>query len=163
QTTGSATLQGLVRDPTRAVVAHASVAITSQRTGEQRNATTSDEGRFVFASLDPGSYTLKVEAAGFKLYEQNDVVLNPSDTRGIDVVLQVGSPSETVVISGGEASQIQTETGAKEQTITAKQIDNLAIVRRSSLELLRILPGVVAPDSTDLQSVSFSSGSNNTS
>ena len=43
-----------------------------------------------------------------------------------------------------------------------RQIDNLSIIGRSSLELLRILPGVVAPDQSQLESVSFFGGANQT-
>ena len=57
---------------------------------------------------------------------------------------------------------MQTETGAREGVLTAHQIDNLSIIGRSSLELLRILPGVVAPDQNQLESVSFFGGANNT-
>ena len=57
---------------------------------------------------------------------------------------------------------IQTETGAREGVLTAKQIDNLSVIGRSSLELLRILPGVVAPDAAAFESVSFGGGANNT-
>ena len=61
-----------------------------------------------------------------------------------------------------QAEVIQTETGAREGVLTTRQIDNLSIIGRSSLELLRILPGVVAPDQNQLESVSFFGGSNNT-
>ena len=46
--------------------------------------------------------------------------------------------------------------------LTAAQIENLSVVGRSSLELLRILPGVVSPDNTAFESVSFGGGANNT-
>ena len=73
--------------------------------------------------------------------------------------MEVGQPTETVTVTAG-TEQLQTETGAKENTITSKQIDNLSIISRSSLELLRILPGVVAPDNTSLESISFGGGAN---
>ena len=57
---------------------------------------------------------------------------------------------------------IQTETGAREGVLNAEQIDKLSIIGRSSLELLRILPGVVAPDQSSLESVGFGTGANNT-
>jgi hypothetical protein len=100
-----------------------------------------------------------VEASGFKKTEQTDVVLASSDLRALDIAMQVGAANETVTVTA-TADVLQTETGAKENTITAQQINNLSIISRSSLELLRILPGVVAPDGTDLQSVSFGGGAN---
>ena len=59
--------------------------------------------------------------------------------------LEVGQQTETVTVTA-QQEVIQTETGAREGVLNAKQIDNLSVVGRSSLELLRILPGVVAPD-----------------
>src|SRR6185503_12615248 len=82
-----------------------------------------------------------------------------SGTQGIDITAEIGQPTETVTITTG-ADQLQTETGAKENVISAAQIDNLSIISRSSLELLRILPGVVAPDNTSLESISFGGGAN---
>src|SRR5215203_2850775 len=73
--------------------------------------------------------------------------------------MEVGAPTETVTVTA-LAETLQTETGARENTITSKQIDNLSIISRSSLELLRVLPGVVAPDNTTLESIGFGSGAN---
>ncbi len=56
---------------------------------------------------------------------------------------------------------IQTETGAREGVLTAKQIDNLSVIGRSALELMRILPGVVT-EFNQGESVSFGGGGNNT-
>src|SRR5205085_10149846 len=76
--------------------------------------------------------------------------------------LEIGTTGEIVNIVGG-VETIQKETGAKENTITAKQIDNLSVISRSALELLRILPGVTAPnpDEAGQQAVGFNSGANN--
>lgn len=161
QTTGSATLRVNVKDPRSASVPQATVTVISERTGEQRQAPTSDEGNATFASLTPGAYTVKVEGPGFKTFEQKTLMLSPSDTRGFDVTLDVGSPSETVTVVGA-AQELQTETGARETTITSAQIQNLSIVGRSALELLRTQPGVAAPNPDDpgFQSVGFNAGAN---
>lgn len=161
QTTGSATLRGSVKDPNGAVVAGATVTITSERTKAERKVATGEDGVFVFSSLTPDTYTVKVEAASFKTAQQTGLVLAPSDTRGLDVTLEVGAAEQVMTVQA-EAEQIQTETGAKENTITAKQIENTSIIGRSALELLRILPGVAAPlpDDPAFQSVSFGGGTN---
>ena len=159
QTTGSATLRGNVKDPQGAIVRGAAITLTNERTSEERKATTNDEGAFVFSALSPGEYTLKVEAQGFKTLSQQRIALETSSTRSLDIVTEIGAPTETVTVSAG-LDQLQTETGAKENTISSAQIDNLSIISRSSLELLRILPGVVAPDGTSLEQVGFGSGAN---
>lgn len=162
QTTGSSTLRGVVKDPNGAIVPNANVILVSERTGQERRTPTSSEGTYTFASVDPGSYTLRVEGANFKTYQQTGLVISPSSTQGADVTLEVGSAAETVTVTAEAQSQIQTETGEKSNVITSQQIENLSLVGRSSMELLRILPGVVAPDAPDMQIVGFGSGANNT-
>src|SRR4029453_10290472 len=60
--TGSATLRISVEDPNKATVPKATVTLTSERTGEQRQAETNNDGSVTFASLTPGLYKLRVEA-----------------------------------------------------------------------------------------------------
>ena len=88
-------------------------------------------------------------------------MLSPNDTRGLDVMLEVGSLTDVITVST-PLEIVQTETGAREGVLRAEQIENLSVLGRSSLELLRILPGVVAPDNTAFESVSFGGGANNT-
>src|SRR5215471_19267194 len=153
QVTGSATLRGTLKDPKGAVVPNATVTLVNEATQAERKTTSNDEGQYVFTAVIPGTYTLKVESSGFKTVSQSGIAVETASTRALDISLDVGQPSETVtVVSGSAADQLQTETGARENTITADQIKNLSIVSRSAVELLRILPGVVAPDGTALES-----------
>jgi hypothetical protein len=161
---GSAgTVRGDVKDPNGAVVPNATVTLIDARGGE-RKATTTSSGSYTFTSVDPGQYTVRVEGPGFKTSEQQ-FSLAPNETRGLDVALEVGTASETVTVTD-QGSAIKTETGERSDTITATQIENLSIISRSSLELLRVLPGVVAPDPSDPNSgvdrVSFGGGANAT-
>jgi hypothetical protein len=159
QTTGSATLRGTVKDQTGAVLPGATVTLINQGTKEERKATTNEDGGYAFSALTPGTYAVKVESQGFKTAEKTNVAVETSSTRSLDVSMEIGQPSETVTVTT-QQNQLETETGAKENTITASQIENLSIISRSSLELLRILPGVVAPDNTSLESISFGGGAN---
>jgi len=159
QATGSASLRGTVKDPQGAIIRDATVTITNERTKDERRTKSSEDGTYTFTALTPGNYTVKTEAAGFKTKTQTGFAIETSDTKGLDISMEVGQPTETVTVTAN-ADTLQTETGSRENTITSKQIDNLSIISRSSLELLRILPGVVAPDNTQLESVSFQGGSN---
>lgn len=161
QNSTSATLRGTVKDPSGAVVSGANVTVTSERTKAERKTVTNDEGGYVFTALSPDTYTIKVEGQGFKTAQQSGLILSPSDTRGVDLTLEIGTAGEIVNVTGG-FEPIQKETGAKENTITAKQIDNISIIGRSALELLKTLPGVTAPnaDEAGQQAVSFGGGTN---
>jgi Carboxypeptidase regulatory-like domain/TonB-dependent Receptor Plug Domain len=157
----TATLRGHVADSTGGVTPGASVTLSDVGTKALRSAVTDEQGGFAFIGLFPGTFELTIELTGFKTFHQTAIVLGPNDARGIDVRLEVGDRTETVVVTTS-ADIVQTETGAREGRLSAKQIDNLSIIGRSSLELLRILPGVVAPDQNQLESVSFIGGANNT-
>ncbi len=156
----TATIRGTVQDPSGGVLPGATVTATNTGTKGVQTAVTDDRGQYLFAGLFPGPYDLKVELSGFKTYEQKGLTLSPNDNRGIDVRLEIGSQTETVTVTS-QLELIQTQTGAREGVLNAKQIDNLSIIGRSSLELLRILPGVVTEFNVG-ESVGFGSGGNNT-
>lgn len=159
QTSTNATLRGAVTDETGAVIPGAKVTLTNDATKDTRKTETNNAGIYVLSSVPSGIYKLEIEKDGFKKQTQTSLTLSPADTRGLDITMTVGAPSETVTITAGNEA-LQTETGAKENTISAKQIENLSIISRGALELLRILPGVVAPDASELQQVGFGSGAN---
>ncbi len=151
QTTTSATMRGTVKDPNGAVVPNATVTLTLVATQSERSTKTNSDGVYTFTSLTPGTYTISVEAASFKKSVKTDINLSPNETRGIDMEMAIGAATESVTITASAAEEIKTETGERSNTIKASQIENLSIISRNSLELLRILPGVVAPDSSTYQ------------
>ena len=160
QATGTSTVRGTVTDSSGGVLPGATVTVMNTGTKSVVTAVTDDRGG-LSRRLFPGTYDLKVELSGFKTYEQKGIVISPDITRGIDVKLEVGQQSETITVTA-QQEVIQTETGAREGVLSAKQIDNLSVIGRSALELLRIMPGVVAPDPINMESVSFGGGANDT-
>src|SRR5712692_5492820 len=160
QASTTATLRGHVEDASGGVLPGATVTLTNEGTTAAQTIVTDDRGQYFFASLFPATYDLKVELSGFKTYERKAITLSPNDTRGLDVRLEIGQQTQTVTVTA-KAEVIQTETGAREGVLNDKQIDALSIIGRSSLELLRILPGVVT-EFNQGESVSFGGGGNNT-
>src|SRR5829696_4685677 len=160
QASNTATIRGTVQDPTGGVLPGATVTATNTGTKAVQTTVSDDRGQYLFGGLFPGTYDLKVELSGFKTYEQKAVSLSPNDNRGLDVRLEIGQQTETVTVTS-QVEVIQTETGAREGVLTAKQIDNLSVIGRSALELLRILPGVVT-EFNQGESVGFGAGGNNT-
>jgi hypothetical protein len=154
-------LRGVVTDQQSAVLPGATVVLTSEATKATRQAVTDAKGGYYFAALLPGTYAITVELSGFKSHTTKGIRISPNDTRGYDVTMEIGGQSEKIEVTA-EREIIQTETGAREGVITAAQIDNLSIISRSPMELLRILPGVVGPDQNSMQSVSNGGGANNT-
>src|SRR3712207_3626320 len=89
QTTGSATLRGTVKDPQGAIIRGATVTLINERTREERQITSSEDGTYTFPAVTPGTYTVKTEAPGFKTKTQTGLAVETSDTRGLDIEMDI--------------------------------------------------------------------------
>jgi hypothetical protein len=96
----AARLSGIVTDTTGAVVPGANLTLTSLQEAFERKFTTSDLGEYLFPLLPPGRYRLTVEKAGFKTYEQPNIVLTAAQASTLDVKLEVGAVAQTVEVKG---------------------------------------------------------------
>src|SRR5262245_65956249 len=92
-------ISGFVKDQAGSVVSGAKVTIKSDTRAFERSATTNAEGYFVITQLPPGLYTVKIEASGFKQYQENGRKLDPNLPASIDVSLQAGQVTETVTVT----------------------------------------------------------------
>ena len=81
-------IRGTVTDPNKAVIAGASLTLSSRETNEQRNVVTNASGEYTISSLLPGSYLLKVAAPGFATFSQ-DIVLRVNQELRVDASLVV--------------------------------------------------------------------------
>jgi len=99
---GNVTITGTVTDSTGAVLPSAKVTATQKNTSITRVDTTNGTGQFNVSSIPPGTYTVTVEAPGFKKYVQ-DVVLLADQIRDLDVHLQVGEQTQQVTDHGVRA------------------------------------------------------------
>jgi len=139
----SAIINGTVLDGAGAVIPGATVTVTNEATGENRDTVTNGEGFFVFPALLTGSYSLKIEAKGFKSFLQQGIPLSAGDVRKIpNLVLTIGQTSETVTVEAGSAQIIPVDGGQRAAILDSKDIETLALGSRDLSQLLKILPGV---------------------
>jgi len=136
-----ASLQGTVLDSKGGAVAGAKVMVTNQNTGIARETTASDQGFYRINELPPGSYTVTVEASGFKQAISKDIVVEAEQPRGYDVILQIGAVQESVTVSAS-AEGLQTENASTTNTISSQEILTLPQFGRDPYELIRLTPGV---------------------
>src|ERR1700704_5361374 len=94
----SGTITGTVTDESGAVVADASVTVTSVETGATRMNRTNSEGSFSFPELNPGVYSVTVTKQGFKKVDARNVALHVSDITNVPIKLSVGALAETVIV-----------------------------------------------------------------
>jgi hypothetical protein len=137
------TLIGTVTDQAGAVVPKAKITLTNQASQDTRNTLSNGVGYFTFASVYPGTYTVKVEAPNFKTWEHAEIAVNPGDVRTIpDIALQIGKTTETIAVEAVAGEVAPEDSGERSSVITSKDIDRLSVSGRDLGELLKILPGV---------------------
>jgi hypothetical protein len=142
----SGTISGTVKDISGGVVAEAKVTVRSPEIGLTRTINSSSDGNFVFPNLPPGTYTISVEAPGFKKSERTGIVLSAADKLNAgDVVLQVGAAGATVTVSADAAQlELQSNSGERSDLITSKQLNDIALNGRMVLDYMKLVPGVVS-------------------
>jgi len=137
--TERATLRGTVTDPSGAVVTNAEVVVTDMATDlAARQVMTDPNGNYEIPDLRPGAYRVRTTLPGFREFRADNVVIDPGQTRRLDIRLALGSTSETVTVEAG-AALIQTEGGTLTGHIDTKLRwnDNPAVdVYPSPLSLL---------------------------
>ena len=142
-TTGS--LSGTITDTARAVVPNANVVLLDEATKDRRTTTSNSVGRFTFAAVQPGTYTVTIEAPGFTTWQQAGVPMNPGDIRQVsDITLAMGAATETVEVKAGPVDLVPVESGERSDLLSSKDIERLSLVGRNVSELLKVLPGVTS-------------------
>lgn len=136
----AATVTGQVTDSTGAVVKAATVVITNDATQQARTVQTNDDGQFNLTPLLPGNYTLTVEQTNFKKHVESGITLAAKDRRSINVVLEVGNVSETVIVTSEQNAVQDSPTG--QTLISSTQVLEIPLQNRDFTKLLELVPGV---------------------
>ncbi|HEX2711482.1 MAG TPA: TonB-dependent receptor, partial [Candidatus Acidoferrales bacterium] len=124
QNLAKGSIGGTVYDTSGAVVPDAKVSLTSEY--GSRETKTGSDGMFVFLSLEPGKYRLKVEFTNFKMWEIKDVSVRLNERTTLDVRLEPGAVTQTVTVTEG-AVGIDTSTTTSGGTITSDIYKNLPV------------------------------------
>src|SRR5215469_7186183 len=121
----SCALSGTVHDSAGAVIPNVKVTLTGEGNGFVRTVSTTSEGFFSFPDLTPATFTLSVEAPGFKAYRQTGITINADEQRTLrPIKLEVGQVSESVTVTA-EAVTVELTTGERSGTLTGEQLDEI--------------------------------------
>lgn len=140
QTTGTATLVGTVTDSSGALVPSAKLTVTNVETQIASTTVTNAEGNYYVPYLNPGTYRMNIEAAGFRQYVREGVTLRTNETPRIDVQLELGNVSETVKVTAA-APLLETETSATGQVMEGDTIVKIPVLQKYAFRILLYLPG----------------------
>src|SRR5262245_61504387 len=95
--TTSGSISGSVSDAQGAVIPGASVTATEESRKFTLSAVSDETGRFVFAQVPPGTYTISVELAGFKRFDRKNIVLSANDRLVLGTLkIEVGQVTDSV-------------------------------------------------------------------
>ena len=134
-----ATLTGVVRDPSDAVIPGASVKLTSLATGIEQSTTTTTEGTYVVVNLTPGRYLVEASAQGFQVFAQT-IELATGQRARLDVSLPAGNITETVKVEG--VTPLLDSSAALGSVVSRNEVANLPLAIRNWDDLLFTIPGV---------------------
>jgi hypothetical protein len=137
----SATLSGVVKDETGAVLPDADVMITHEETGASRSTSADSDGTYTIAGLTPGTYTLRAALQGFSTDIRTGVVLTVGQQASVPLTLTVGVTSETVEVVGG-AALVDVRTSALSGFVPETTIQELPLNGRNFIALATLQPGV---------------------
>ena len=137
----TATLYGVVRDSTGAVLPGAAVSATNQGTNLSRDTVTDERGEFVLPVLPAGQYTLKIELAGFKTYTNQGLELLAGQTVRQTFALEVGQLSENITVSES-TPLVATASVAQQESLGTLEVSQLPLARRNLVGLMTLSPGV---------------------
>jgi hypothetical protein len=140
----TATLTGNIADSSGASVPGATVTARQPSTGIARSTKTSSDGLYTLPYLNPGVYTVIVEAPGFKQFSQDNVILNVSSVSRVDATLTPGDASETITVTG-EAPLLQTDRAEVARNFATESVRELPIANRNFQALAGLVAGVSPP------------------
>jgi len=135
--TTTATLSGVVTDPSGAVIAKASVTLASTEKGINRTFTTDEGGRYSFNQLPPAAYHLAIKAKGFETYQQDGIVLDAAETATQNVKLTIGAETVSVTVTS-DATLLNTDNANVAAELDAKQIVELPLNVRNVYGLVTL-------------------------
>lgn len=143
----TATLHGIVTDPTGSAIPAAQITITNTDTGVARTTVTDSVGDYTVPSLQPGNYSVSAVREGFEKIQRSNVSLQVGQSAALNLTLQVGNTSQTVTVTS-TALALETTDTSLGSVMSEKQVQDLPLNGRQFSQLLELAPGVVPIDNS---------------
>ena len=142
-------VDGRVLDQTGAVVPGVTVTLTNAATNVARETTTNNSGLYVFPNVSQGTYSVEAAADGFKTALVEEVRVELGTPANVDIVVEVGVVTQTVVVTAAETQSVMNEVNAEISTnLNREQVKDLPLNGRSVTQLALTQAGVTSPGGT---------------
>ncbi|HEX3891463.1 MAG TPA: TonB-dependent receptor [Terracidiphilus sp.] len=151
---GRGSINGLVTDPSGAIIPGANVTAQEVATGIKASTKSTDAGVYSFVSLAPGKYQITAVAKGFETLVQKNVVVTLDQASTVNLKLVVGGVNEVVTVSES-ASLVDTSNSTVGQLISSETIDRVPLLTRNVFDLVQLSAGVTPANGAPNSSSSF--------
>jgi hypothetical protein len=135
-------IQGVVTDPTGAVISGATLTLINPATGEKQVRTSNDSGVFNFNALAAAPFRLEVEKQGFEKKVIDNIQLIPEQANALTVQLSIGATAQTVTVDASATPLLQTESASVSGVISDNQVQHMPSFGRDVMQLVQLAPGV---------------------
>ena len=140
--TTAGTIVGNLTEQSGAALPETQVTLTNIGTDDTRQTITNQAGFYQFGSIPPGSYRLTVQKQGFKQLTRGPIDLQVASTIQINLAMQVGSESQTVVVTA-TTPLIEAETTSLGAVVDQRETDEIPLNGRNPMNLTALVPSVV--------------------
>jgi hypothetical protein len=135
-------IQGVVTDPSKAVIANAQVRLLNTGTGVQVVRATSDTGLYLFDLVDAGTYTITVESPGFSKFVQENIVVQARADITVDATLTPGGVQETITVAEAPLA-LQFNSSSRDTTLDSRMASEIPRIDRNPFKLTLLAPSAV--------------------
>ena len=137
----SASVLGTIKDPSGAAVPGATVELLNIAKGVTVTRQTDGNGDYEFPNVQPGDYSITVTAPGFQKAQTDRFTVTVGARQRVALTLNVGAEAQSVEVSG-VASQLETDTSDRGETVQTREAVNLPLNGRAYADLSTLVPGV---------------------
>ena len=140
--TTAGSISGTVVDPQGAAIPNATVSAQNETQNATEKVSTDRNGHFVFPVLLPGSYTIVIDATGFRLMRQIGIVLNANSVLTLGLMkLELGGTTQTVQVKSQGQRSRDADTAQRSESVLGEQIQNIQVNGQSPLFFLTLDTG----------------------
>ncbi|WP_031500808.1 TonB-dependent receptor [Bryobacter aggregatus] len=134
-------IRGEVKDSAGASIVGAKVTLLEESTGVSRSTLTSSAGEYVFANINPDTYTVMVEQPGFKKIERKGLIVGTQQSITVDIKLEVGDVTQSVMVTE-ESPLLETASASQGQVVDRQKLIDLPNLGRNPFMMSRLSPTV---------------------
>jgi hypothetical protein len=152
---------GVVKDSTGAIIPGATVTLTNEGTSISAKATSTSSGDYTFEQVNPGTYSLRVDAPGFQSAVTSHIQVHVQESVTQDYSLSVGNVAQQVTVTSA-TPLLQAESASVGQVVDSRAINDLPLVSRDWTTLAHLAAGTTTTSSAAAAGLQFSSNGVNT-